>query len=130
MLDMATITIGGNDYILRFPLAQMLKAEKVLGKPLQKVFMVQKDATGAIIPAEYNLTDLVVLFKYGMQAEHSNLSSEQVEELLVNFLQDGPTMAVQITILFSTLGKALGFFRTEVDFQKKMGEILESKKTK
>lgn len=129
MLDMAKITIDGKDYILRFPLRSMVKAETILGKPLQKVFTAEKGG----LP-DMELRDLVPLFVLGMKAEQPTISDDQAEDLLAKFLSEGASLVAQTAVLFCLLGKALGFYRTEIDLQGAMNEqiadLMKSKKAK
>lgn len=123
MLDMSTITIGDEKFVLRFPLKTMVKAEKMLGKPLQKIFTpIQDKKLGTIFP-DYEVEDLIVLFRLGLEAEHKDISEKRAEELLTTFLGEGQSLSIQLSILFTILGQALGFFRTGIDIQKKMGEV-------
>ena len=128
MLDSATITIQDKTYVLTFPLKTMVKAEKLIGKSLQKVFTAKKDPELGVAVPEYSLEDLIILFKLGLKAEHPEITDEKAEELLTVFLSDGKSLLIQSSMLFTILGKALGFFRTELDIQQKMTEVLTPKK--
>jgi hypothetical protein len=112
MLDMAKITIGEKDYVLRFPLSAMVKAERLIEKPLHVVFTPKQGQ----LP-DYTLEQLILLFKIGLKAEHKDISDEKAEELLVEYLSEGESILQQSTTLYLILGKALGFFRTEMDIQ-------------
>lgn len=127
MLDSATITIQDKTYVLRFPLKNMVKAEKLLGKPLQRIFMAKKDPKLGVPIPDYELEDLIVLFKLGIKPDHPEITDEKAEELLTAFLSDGKSLLIQASMLFTILGKALGFFRTEIDIQQKMTEVLTPK---
>ena len=124
MLDSSTITIQDKTYVLRFPLKNMVKAEKLLGKPLQRIFMAKKDPELGVPIPDYQLEDLIVLFKLGIKPDQPEITDEKAEELLTAFLSDGKSLLIQASMLFTILGKALGFFRTEIDIQQKMTEVL------
>lgn len=130
MLDSATITIQDKTYILQFPLKNMVKAERLLGKSLQKVFTAKKDPDLGVAIPDYSLEDLIVLFKIGLKPNHPEITDDQAEELLTAFLSEGKSLLVQSSMLFTILGKALGFFRTEIDIQQKMTEVLTPKETR
>lgn len=127
MLDSAIITIQDKTYVLRFPLKNMVKAEKLLGKPLQRIFMAKKDPELGVLIPDYQLEDLIVLFKLGIKPDQPEITDEKAEELLTAFLSDGKSLLIQVSMLFTILGKALGFFRTEIDIQQKMTEVLTPK---
>lgn len=128
MLDMAKVTIGEKSYILRYPLKAMVKAETLLGKPLQSVFVVDKESKLPVAKLE----DLVPLFILGLKAEQPNISDEQAEDLLSQFLSEGVSIVAQTATLYCLIGKALGFWRTEIDIQaemnKKIEDLMESRK--
>lgn len=130
MLDSATITIQDKTYILQFPLKNMVKAERLLGKSLQKVFTAKKDPDLGVAIPDYSLEDLIVLFKIGLKPNHPEITDDQAEELLTAFLSEGKSLLIQSSMLFTILGKALGFFRTEIDIQQKMTEVLTPKETR
>lgn len=124
MLDMAKITIGEKDYLLQFPLSRMIKAEKLLGKPLQIMFspVSQKDFLSA-----FNIEDLLVLFKLGMKENQPQLDGDAVESLFMDFLREGESILQQESLMYSILGKALGFFRVDLDIQQKVQEMKKEK---
>ena len=123
MIDLATIKIDEKDYTLRFPLSMMLKAERLVGKPLQLIFSPKKDA----IP-EYHLAELLVLFRVGLKADQPEIKDEQADVLFEKFIREGDSILQQTMVMYISLGKALGFFRTELDIQKTMEEELEKKR--
>lgn len=127
MLDMATITIEEKDYVLAFPLSAMLKAEKLLGKPLQTMFMTKKDSEGKMVMPDYTLSELLMMFKIGMSTHQPAMSEKELETLFQTFISEGVSLSVQIQVLFMSLGKALGFFRTEIDILQKVKEVLNKK---
>ena len=58
MFDFSLITIDDKQYTLKFPLSAMLKAERMVGRPLQDIFTPKNKDN---IP-EFKLAELVILF--------------------------------------------------------------------
>lgn len=126
MFDFSLITINEKQYTLRFPLSAMLKAERMLGKPLQEIFTPKNKEN---IP-EFKLAELVILFRIGMQAEQPSMKETDADELLMSYLQSGDSILQQEMFLYVLLGKALGFFRAAVDSEGKSTKIAEQREDK
>ena len=126
MFDFSLITINEKQYTLRFPLSAMLKAERMLGKPLQEIFTSKNKEN---IP-EFKLAELVILFRIGMQAEQPSMKETDADELLMSYLQSGDSILQQEMLLYVLLGKALGFFRAAVDSEGKSTKIAEQREDK
>lgn len=125
MRDQASITIGEKTYTLTFPLGVMVRAEKLLGKSLSKIFTPEKGVDGAPRFPELSLENMIILFKLGLMTEHKEVTENQAEAMLSEFLSDGKNLVQQTGILYVILGKAMGFFRTELDVQKEMSTALK-----
>lgn len=123
MFDFSLITIDDKQYTLKFPLSAMLKAERMVGRPLQDIFTPKNKDN---IP-EFKLAELVILFRIGIQAEHPSIKETQADELLMLYLQSGESILQQEMLLYVLLGKALGFFRVAVDSEGKSTKALEPK---
>ena len=123
MFDFSLITIDDKQYTLKFPLSAMLKAERMVGRPLQDIFTPKNRDN---IP-EFKLAELVILFRIGIQAEHPAIKETQADELLMSYLQSGESILQQEMLLYVLLGKALGFFRVAVDSEGKSTKTLEPK---
>lgn len=117
MLDSATLQIKDQMYTLRFPLGAMVKAEKALSRPLQVVFT----PTEGKIP-DYKIEELIILFRIGLKAEHPEITNEKSDDLLSDFLSEGSSILQQTLMVYLLIGKAMGFFRVEMDFQKLMSQ--------
>lgn len=111
MIDMAKITIEEKDYILRFPLRNLAKAEKLIGKPLQDFFMVKEQNS---LP-KYTISELMVLFRVAMQSEYPKMTQDEIDDLLEKYLYSGQSMFEQGAKLYFILGKASGFFPKDLD---------------
>lgn len=125
MFDFSVITIAGTTYTLKFPLSAMLKAERLLGRPLQQAF-TPKEEDG--VP-DYRLSDLVILFRIGIQSEQPEIKEQKADELLMTFLQEGDSILQQEMLLYILLGKAIGFFRAAVDSEGKSTKTAEKEET-
>lgn len=123
MFDFSLITIDDRQYTLKFPLSAMLKAERMVGRPLQDIFTPKNKEN---IP-EFKLAELVILFRIGIQAEYPSIKETQADELLMSYLQSGESILQQEMLLYVLLGKALGFFRVAVDSEGKSTKTLEPK---
>ena len=123
MFDFSLITIDDKQYTLKFPLSAMLKAERMVGRPLQDIFTPKNKDN---IP-EFKLAELVILFRIGIQAEHPSIKETQADEHLMLYLQSGESILQQEMLLYVLLGKALGFFRVAVDSEGKSTKTLEPK---
>ena len=125
MVDFSQITIGKDTYTLTFPLQEMMMAESALGKPLQRVFTRTVQASDGVKMPEYEIRDLIILFRYGLRAKHPAINQAQADELLAQYFGEGTNLIAQAAILYTLLGKALGFFRTEIDIQQKATKVFE-----
>lgn len=123
MFDFSIITIGDTKYTLKFPLSAMLKAERLLSRPLQEIF-TPKDQNAIL---NCKLSDLVVLFRIGIHEEHKELTDQGADDLFMQFLQEGKTILEQESLLYILLGRALGFFRTAVDSEGRSMKTQEEK---
>lgn len=115
MLDMAVIEIGEEKYTLCYPLSALRKADKIVNTPLNKLFTPQD-----MNMPEYDIEDLVYLFRLGLQKEHPTIDNKKADELFEAFLREGKSLLAQSLIMYLQIGKAMGFFRTEADFQQQM----------
>lgn len=124
MLDFDVVTIGDNQYTLAFPLKALLKAEKVCSKSLTSFFTPAQNQ----IP-DISFSDLLALFKVGLNAQYPKIDDAQADKLFYAFLEQGDSIAQQMIILWIILGKAMGFFRKDLSaLAQKLDKVKEAPK--
>ena len=123
MMDFATLAVDEKTYTLRFPLAYLRLADRTMKRPLHQIFSPEDGK----LP-DYRIDELVLLFRIGLKADQPTLTEKDADDILSDFLSEGESMLQQALTLYLLLGKAMGFFRKDLNVQEEMEKRVKNKK--